>query len=317
MKKLLLIIFFLIFATGGVIFLKKISASTTDNISGYAWSENIGWISFNSLSDGSEINYGVNINQTTGELSGYAWSENIGWISLNRSDTGNPPYPPFNTGEGAIAKYNPSTGEITGWMRVLATDGSWDGWIRFCDTTFCPSDKIARIDQNGDWHGWAWGSEVVGWISFNSQDPDAGGANYKVSMATLHVSLSASPSSGYAPLNNVDLEASVTGSTEGSITYKFDCENDGIYEQIITTTQTTYTAQDLCDYSSPSTYTAKVEVERQGLIAQDTTQIYVAQPQHYECQNFQCVLVPGAGPNECQTNEDCKPPFPEYREVNP
>ena len=30
-------------------------------------------------------------------------------------------------------------------------------------------------------HGWAWGGEVVGWISFNGSDPNAGG-NYKVSV---------------------------------------------------------------------------------------------------------------------------------------
>ncbi|MDZ7726637.1 MAG: carboxypeptidase-like regulatory domain-containing protein [Candidatus Campbellbacteria bacterium] len=43
------------------------------NLSGYAWGENIGWINF-APSEG-----GVTIDEN-GEFNGYAWSENIGWI---------------------------------------------------------------------------------------------------------------------------------------------------------------------------------------------------------------------------------------------
>ncbi len=82
----------------------QVKAGSLDNLSGWAWSDNIGWISFNSTTDGSLVNYGVAINETnkttngTGDFSGYAWSDNIGWISFNRVDTGNPPGAPFNTG---------------------------------------------------------------------------------------------------------------------------------------------------------------------------------------------------------------------------
>ncbi|MES3032029.1 MAG: hypothetical protein V4699_02175, partial [Patescibacteria group bacterium] len=53
-------------------------AGTADNISGFAWSDNIGWISFNSTNDHdgntagaqpSTINYGVNKNDN-GTLTG-------------------------------------------------------------------------------------------------------------------------------------------------------------------------------------------------------------------------------------------------------
>ena len=101
-------------------------------------------------------------------VSGWAWSENIGWISLNRSDTGNPPETPFNGETGPIAQYNKDTNKITGWMRVLANGGGWDGWIKFYDAT---------IDTNDDWHGWAWSDMVVGWVSFNSEE--GGGSPYK------------------------------------------------------------------------------------------------------------------------------------------
>ncbi|MBI5153289.1 MAG: hypothetical protein HZA36_02410 [Parcubacteria group bacterium] len=56
---------------------------TIFNVSGNAWSENIGWISFKNPNAGSS--YGVNIHPLSGILSGYAWSEHIGWIDFNQA----------------------------------------------------------------------------------------------------------------------------------------------------------------------------------------------------------------------------------------
>jgi len=67
----------------------KVSSDSNGNLSGWAWSEYFGWLSFSSSTDGSSVNYGVKIATTTtanyeaGEWDGYAWSENIGWISFN------------------------------------------------------------------------------------------------------------------------------------------------------------------------------------------------------------------------------------------
>jgi len=63
----------------------KVSSDANGELSGWAWSENYGWISFNCSSDSScaSSNYNVTINQTTGEFNGYAWSQNLGWISFN------------------------------------------------------------------------------------------------------------------------------------------------------------------------------------------------------------------------------------------
>lgn len=149
-----------------------IQAGDEHNTSGYAWSENIGWMSFNSTTGGG-ANYGVNIDSISGDLSGYAWSENIGWVSFNRSDTGNPPEAPFNGDSGAIAKYNSDNNEVTGWMKVLASGDGWDGWVKFYNIT---------LDINGDWHGWAWSSEVIGWVSFNGTE---GGGSYKVTSSDV------------------------------------------------------------------------------------------------------------------------------------
>ena len=50
------------------------------NLSGYAWGENVGWISF------SSAYHQVVINES-GEFTGYAWGENIGWINMNCSNS--------------------------------------------------------------------------------------------------------------------------------------------------------------------------------------------------------------------------------------
>ena len=107
-----------------------VRAATGDNISGYAWSDNIGWVSFNDTSDGSTASYGVTVDDistspTYGDFSGYAWSDNIGWISFNRADTGNPPLdegddPGVLNGTG-IAKVDWTTGKVTGWARALSS----------------------------------------------------------------------------------------------------------------------------------------------------------------------------------------------------
>lgn len=62
----------------------------TNELEGYAWGENAGWISFNCLTGGANgdnicatSNYKVTIDPATGEWDGYAWSENFGWISFN------------------------------------------------------------------------------------------------------------------------------------------------------------------------------------------------------------------------------------------
>jgi len=58
------------------------------NLSGYAWNDAIGWISFDCHNSGGNCassNYQVKIN-STGRFTGYAWNDIIGWISFNCSD---------------------------------------------------------------------------------------------------------------------------------------------------------------------------------------------------------------------------------------
>ena len=157
-------------------------AEAVYNLSGWAWSENIGWISFNSENTvGGSINYKVKIDFSTGVFSGYAWSENIGWISFNEIElTGCP--------SGTCqAKLDFLTNEVSGWARVLSYGGGWDGWIRLRDTNY----GVSWNESTNELEGWAWSDMVVGWISFNCnnegvcENPDY--SDYKVTTTLVSV----------------------------------------------------------------------------------------------------------------------------------
>lgn len=140
----------------------KVEAGSAQNVSGFAWSENIGWISLNSTSDGSATSYGVNISPLTGTgvFSGYAWSENVGWITFNSGELIGCPSGTCN------AQVDWATGKVTGWARVLSQTG--DGWIKLSDDTVGVwNGKGVKIDTAaGKFSGYAWGSDSVGWIDF-------------------------------------------------------------------------------------------------------------------------------------------------------
>ncbi|QQR64608.1 hypothetical protein IPH92_03535 [Candidatus Kaiserbacteria bacterium] len=136
-------------------------SSASDYLSGYAWSETMGWISFNCTDTGScgTSPYGVTA-ASNGALSGYAWSEYIGWISFNET-SGCP------SGAGTCAPFfNSTTGVVTGWAKALAggtaNSGGWDGWISLSGT----GPDYGVTATGCAWSGYAWGSTVVGWISF-------------------------------------------------------------------------------------------------------------------------------------------------------
>ena len=61
-----------------------VTNDTAGHLSGYAWSENAGWISFSCRNTSScgTTSYGVVIDHTTGDFSGRAWGENIGWVTF-------------------------------------------------------------------------------------------------------------------------------------------------------------------------------------------------------------------------------------------
>ena len=170
-------------------------AATTDNVFGYVWSYNVGWISLNSCNNPIDsstcgsIDYGVKLDTSSNVISGYAWNDVVGWISFNPSDWG--ACPPNNSG-GTCTTYSSFSNKLAtgGWARVLSAKNNgtvngntdWDGWISLggngsngnngwgstysttdsCSTLFgstCTGGVVYSVTK-GHW----WGSQVMGWI---------------------------------------------------------------------------------------------------------------------------------------------------------
>jgi hypothetical protein len=65
----------------------KVVNNGTGALSGWAWNDSVGWISFSCQNTGGcgTSNYGVSI--SNGVFSGWAWNDVVGWISFNCSNT--------------------------------------------------------------------------------------------------------------------------------------------------------------------------------------------------------------------------------------
>lgn len=161
------------------------------DVSGFAWmGQNIvpnggvpqgggGWLSLNCKpthcidSQGNPNNWGVKMDITEtarkGQFSGHAWSLNYGWMSFQEDDvsecwSGNP----FAVAPG-VAKAQIVNGQntamIRGWAKFIAGDYEDDGWDG-CVSFDGPFNQTYIDLTTGVINGWAWGGEVVGWISF-------------------------------------------------------------------------------------------------------------------------------------------------------
>jgi Bacterial Ig domain len=129
-----------------------------DVITGYAWSDTIGWISL-SGSTSVSTSYGLTI-ASDGTLSGYGWSDNIGWVSANTGDLSGCP---SGTCRAKLVGSN-----LQGWLKALgasdAQSGGWDGFISLSGSS--PTYGVTK-NGNGTFTGYAWGSTNVGWVDFS------------------------------------------------------------------------------------------------------------------------------------------------------
>ncbi len=67
----------------------KVANDINGTLSGWAWSDVVGWISFNcsnTVTCGTS-DYKVTVSSSTSEFAGWAWSDVVGWISFNCSNT--------------------------------------------------------------------------------------------------------------------------------------------------------------------------------------------------------------------------------------
>lgn len=144
-------------------------ASHLSPATGYAWSSNIGWISFScqDIDDLCDIsNYKVHlehIDAVNFRVRGHAWSSNVGWISFE-------PTPDLVGCPAGICEARVSGTEFTGWAKVLST-GEFIS-LNCSNTSSCgvSNYKVGFDESSGEASGYAWGAGVVGWISFNCSD---------------------------------------------------------------------------------------------------------------------------------------------------
>ncbi len=184
MKKLLLILAFTL------VIPFTSSASTGDNVSGFAWSHNTGWIKLNSCVNNNcdPVAYGVNID-SSGNFSGYGWSPNVGWVNFN----------PTSCGQGARANFaGNGSATITGWIRVESAadagnnSGGWNGCIKMAGQTGSGSSYGVVIGAGSSpqqFSGYGWNANnsngtIVGdsWIDFS-------GASYTRELSSLDLSI--------------------------------------------------------------------------------------------------------------------------------
>ncbi len=241
-----------------------VNAAATDNVTGWAWSENIGWISFNCTNQNvcGTSNYGVSVDTGTGLFSKYAWSDNIGWITFNSAELVGCP---SGTCEAKLNISSCSGGEcpITGWARACAVfqsgcsgalnttgNGGWDGWIKLSGATY----GLKFNQASEEVVNWAWGGDDtdgeanVGWVSFNCLNQGVcGTSNYKVKISGV-ASAFGPVNLTIAPFNNT-----MCGYvTNPRVRFKWDDNPDGV--------QVGYDIQvdNNSDFSSPTIATGLV-----------------------------------------------------------
>jgi len=66
----------------------KVSNDGSGNLSGWAYNDAIGWISFDSATASSSYFYQVTISPSTGDFSGWAWNDIVGWLCFNCNNSG-------------------------------------------------------------------------------------------------------------------------------------------------------------------------------------------------------------------------------------
>lgn len=131
-------------------------------LTGYAWSDTIGWIDLSCQNTGGSScgTWGIYVSDT-GALSGYAWSENIGWVSANPSDLASCP------GQSATL----SSTALTGWLRVIsggtAQSGSWDGCISLSGAGYGVQYSAGNFNACSNGTSCAWGDKNLGWVDFS------------------------------------------------------------------------------------------------------------------------------------------------------
>ena len=202
MKKFFIFFVFILFLFLGF---NTVKAANTVTLSGYAWGADdatgsaagVGWINFN---DAGSL-YAVEFDRDSWELTGYAYSENYGYIKFGGFSSGFPSGQTAckqNQQNGSLNPcnahlYKNSNGgyELAGYARfcfvyekncdgTLRTAnelGGYDGWIGFSGSNF----GVSYSTSDNEFKGFAWGggssdetnseyAQGTGWIRMDPRD---------------------------------------------------------------------------------------------------------------------------------------------------
>lgn len=135
--------------------------SGSKQLTGYAWSSNIGWVSFSN---------GTVMIDDSNNLNGYAWSSNIGWVKFG----GLSGFPDSSLGTNATIDSN---GNLVGWARVVSVmnpltfktidnRGGYDGWISLNSNGGSPAYGVKLNGNN--FSGFAWGGDVMAYLNWDN-----------------------------------------------------------------------------------------------------------------------------------------------------
>lgn len=163
------------------------------------------------------------------------------------------------------------------YLRIDEYTGSNPSWNGLCTAPDRCIDATASPSYSGPvLPGVTYGS----WVhAYRGSDPPANSPYYTFqcnapALPTLTVGVTASPASETVPFPS-SIQASVTGTATGNITYTFDCGN-GTVLPAFTSGSTTETRQ--CTYSSANSYTPRVTAVRQGVAAVGQTSVQANAP---------------------------------------
>jgi hypothetical protein len=184
------------------------AAAAVHNVSGWAWSGNLGWISMdcNNSSDcaGAGGDYGLDFDDDN-NLSGWAWSGSAGWICFGATcdgavgvpSSGTPSSPAdaadhYCPGFVPCAYYDTTDQQLHGWAYAVSmTEGvDYRGWISLNCTDVgtntasphsCPSSDYyvtydeAATQAAGEFYGYGWNGNGdatgSGWVQFGCGTP--------------------------------------------------------------------------------------------------------------------------------------------------
>jgi|GEM_PF-504123 len=275
--------------------------------SGYAWSNNIGWINFGCAN--------CNVQVTNSAVTGYAWSQNYGWINLNPTTSG-----VVNTSSGVLSGY--AWGENTGWINFsgvrIGCSGTFSGTATG-EVVGTVNFGCASCDVQTDWtYSCGGGGPVAtcGDSSCNGAEtcstcPTDCGACAPVCGdgikngaeqcdGTDGVGVHQSCSVGCILINNPYCGDNIKNGLEV-------CDGD----TVVCTTYGGYSGTKAC-IPDCSGYNGCFSNQSCGDTICNGTETCNncsadcgACPGHLECQNQQCVFVNGSGNNLCSSNQDC------------